>query len=169
MAIAQSQLTQQEANSYTATHIYEDPEAVMAEYQSASMSDKKIEANNLTCLPFGKEAFLPPPDDRFGGDYAILEPSGHGDTSRPSISDSEASSVCESFFQSTCPADYEKPQSATTAAQIHTDPTPTPSQSEEDTAAGTPAYTDLLSSTMNARDYETPVFQNGNATCASPV
>lgn len=169
VAIAQSQLTQQETNNYTTTHIYEDPEAVMAEYQSISMSDKKIEATNHTCLPFDKEAFLPTADDRFGAGYAILEPNGyHGDTSRPSISDSEVSSLCESFLQSTCPADYEKPQSTSTAAQTQSNPTCTHSQSEEPTVEAS-GYTDLLSSTLNARDYETPVFQNGNAACAAPV
>ena len=156
VAIAQSQLTQQEENNYyTAAHIYEDPEAVVAEYQ------KENEANNHAFLPFNKEAFLPT-DDRFAGGYAILEAgSHHGDA------ESEASSVCESILESTCPADYEKPRNASTAPQSDTDPPQTHSQSED--TAGTSAYTDLMSSTLNPRDYETPVIQNGNVTCATPA
>lgn len=168
MAIAQSQLTQQEANNYTATHIYEDPEAVLTEYRGLTLPGKESEANNHTPLPFAKEAFIHTTNDRLAGGYAILEPSGHfGDSSRPSISDSEASSFCESFLQNTSPADYEKPCSTTAATHCDDDPTHTHSHGKD--AAETSTYTDLLSTTMNTQDYETPVFQNGNATCASPV
>ena len=156
VAIAQSQLTQQEENNYyTGAHIYEDPEAVVAEYR------KENEANNHTFLPFNKEAFLPT-DDRFAGGYAILEAGSHyGDA------ESEASSLCESILESTCPADYEKPRNASTAPQSDADPPQMHSQSED--TAGTSAYTDLMSSTLNPRDYETPVIQNGNVTCATPA
>lgn len=159
VAIAQSQLTQQEENNYyTAAHIYEDPEAVVAEYR------KENEVNNHTFLPFNKEAFLPAADDHFVGGYAILEAgSHHGDAS---ISESEASSLCESVLKSTCPADYEKPWNASTAPQSDADPPQTHSQSED--TAGTSTYTDLMSSTLNPRDYETPVIQNGTVTCGSP-
>lgn len=137
------------------------------------------EANNHTSLPSDKEAFSAAEKDHFGGGYATLEPSSRtGTGSRPSISDSEESSFCEILSANTCPADYEKPWSTGADTQYDVDPAHTRSP-HCDGAAKAPIYTDLVTTTLSAQDYETPVIQNGNETpviqngnatmCASPV
>ena len=95
-----SQVEQQNLNNvYTTSHIYEDPENLMEEYNLKSQ-----EPHNHTSVSLCK-AEGPKPE----GNYATLEPNQDGIHSE---SDESDSSICQSPGNN-LPADYEQPWTGT--------------------------------------------------------